>query len=140
MNKILTNFLRLFNVSNNSLSPSKGSNNMSHRIQKVSSVVKRSVSSVINSILKEYTKEFVSVSDVIMSPDLQIAKVYVSVQNEEVWNKIKSYLELEKSKIRKLVGNEVKLRFTPELRFFYDDTLDKIETIDKLLASIPKSE
>jgi len=113
---------------------------MSHRIQKVSSVVKRSVSSVINSVLKEYTKEFVSVSDVIMSPDLQIAKVYVSVQNEEVWNKIKSYLELEKSKIRKLVGNEVKLRFTPELRFFYDDTLDKIETIDKLLASIPKSE
>lgn len=140
MNKLSTNFLRLFNVSNNSLSPSKGSNNMSHRIQKVSSVVKRSVSSVINSILKEYTKEFVSVSDVIMSPDLQIAKVYVSVQNEEVWNKIKSYLELEKSKIRKLVGNEVKLRFTPELRFFYDDTLDKIETIDKLLASIPKSE
>jgi len=140
MDKLSTNFLRLFIVSNNSLSPSKGSIKMSHRIQKVSSVVKRSVSSVINSVLKEYTKEFVSVSDVIMSPDLQIAKVYVSVQNEEVWNKIKSYLELEKSKIRKLVGNEVKLRFTPELRFFYDDTLDKIETIDKLLASIPKSE
>lgn len=113
---------------------------MSHRTQKVSSVIKRAVSNVINSVLKEYTKVFVSVSDVIMSPDLQIAKVYISVQNEEIWNKIKPFIELEKSKIRKLVGSEVKLRYTPELRFFYDDTLDKIESIDKLLASIPKSE
>jgi ribosome-binding factor A len=113
---------------------------MSHRTQKVSSVIKRAVSNVINSVLKEYTKVFVSVSDVIMSPDLQIAKVYISVQNEDIWNKIKPFIELEKGKIRKLVGSEVKLRFTPELRFFYDDTLDKIETIDKLLASIPKSE
>ena len=113
---------------------------MSHRTQKVSSVIKRAVSNVINSVLKEYTKVFVSVSDVIMSPDLQIAKVYISVQNEEIWNKIKPFIELEKGKIRKLVGSEVKLRYTPELRFFYDDTLDKIESIDKLLASIPKSE
>jgi len=113
---------------------------MNHRTLKVSSVVKRSVTEIMIPILKEYTKEFVSVSDVIMSPDLQIAKIYVSVQNEDIWNKIKPFLELEKGKIRKLVGNDVKLRFTPELRFFYDDTLDKIEAIDKLLATIPKSE
>jgi ribosome-binding factor A len=77
----------------------------------------------------------VSVSAVRISPDLSIARVYLSVfpsnRSEEIVNNINGNMK----SIRYELGTRVRhqLRIIPELKFFVDDSLDYIEKIDELL-------
>ena len=78
---------------------------------------------------------FITVTMLRISPDLSVAKVYVSLfavkDPKELLTKIK-----EASKdIRKHLGIRIKnqLRIIPQLEFFIDDSLDYAEKIDQLL-------
>jgi ribosome-binding factor A len=77
----------------------------------------------------------ISVTQVRMTPDLGIAKVYVSLfpagEKEAVLEELKS----RGSEIRFLLGKKVgqQLRHTPELHFYLDDSFDYAEKIDQLL-------
>jgi ribosome-binding factor A len=75
-----------------------------------------------------------------MSPDLKIAKVYISVLEKE---KRESSLEKAKSVsgfIRSELASKIRIRFIPELKFFLDDTLDYVEKIEGLLKEIHKND
>lgn len=77
----------------------------------------------------------VSVTRVRMSPDLSLAKIYVSIfpfdKHVEVMNSLNDNLRM----LRKSLGDRVKhqLRHVPELAFYVDDSLEYISEIDKLL-------
>lgn len=77
----------------------------------------------------------VSVTAVRVSPDLGIAKVYISIfpskNKDEVFEQVKQHT----SKVRHLLGKRVgkQLRVVPDLSFYIDDSLDYIDNIDKLL-------
>ena len=79
---------------------------------------------------------FVTITSVKMSPDLRIAKVYISVldrkKREAVFEKINSY----NSYIRSELAHRIKIKFIPELKFFIDDTLDYVEKIEGLIKKI----
>ena len=77
----------------------------------------------------------VSVSVVRVSPDLGIAKAYLSVFPSEKGNEVVTNLNENIKAIRFELGNRVRhqLRIIPEVRFYLDDSLDYIENIDKLL-------
>ena len=77
----------------------------------------------------------VTVSEVRISPDLSIAKVFVSIFPSEKQGAVMQILEENKKSIRGELGREVssQLRIVPELRFFIDDSLDYIDRIDELL-------
>ena len=77
----------------------------------------------------------VSVSIVRVSPDLGIAKAYLSVFPSEKGTEVVNHLNENIKAIRFELGNRVRhqLRIIPELRFYIDDSLDYIENIDKLL-------
>ena len=77
----------------------------------------------------------ISVSAVRISPDMSIARVYLSVfPSEKAEEMVKNINENMKS-IRFELGTRVRhqLRIIPELKFFVDDSLDYIEKIDSLL-------
>lgn len=77
----------------------------------------------------------VSVSTVRVSPDLSVAKVYLSVfPSEQAVAQIESINASAKT-IRYELAQRVRfqLRKTPELTFYIDDSLDYIENIDNLL-------
>lgn len=77
----------------------------------------------------------VSVSTVRVSPDLSVAKVYLSVfPSEQAAAQIESINASAKT-IRYELAQRVRfqLRKTPELTFYIDDSLDYIENIDNLL-------
>ena len=77
----------------------------------------------------------VSVSTVRISPDMSIARVYLSVfPSEKAEEMVKNINDNMKS-IRYELGTRVRhqLRIIPELKFFVDDSLDYIEKIDSLL-------
>ncbi|MDD3685636.1 MAG: 30S ribosome-binding factor RbfA [Bacteroidales bacterium] len=78
-----------------------------------------------------------TVTVVRMSPDLGVAKVYVSIFPSTDGEKIIKEINKNVSKIRFELGNAIKndVRRIPELVFYLDDSLDYIERIDKALNS-----
>lgn len=84
---------------------------------------------------KETRGVMVSVSTVRVSPDLGIAKAYLSVFPSAKGAEVVESLNKNTKSIRFELGNRVRhqLRIIPELRFYVDDSLDYIEHIDNLL-------
>lgn len=82
-----------------------------------------------------YDGALVSVSGVKMSPDLSMAKVYVSIFPSAKAPVVMATLDGEISRLRGELGRLVakQLRIVPDLSFFLDDSLDYVEHIDELL-------
>ena len=115
--------------------------NESIRQRKVADSVQKLVSVVIDRRVKDPDKGFVTVTKVRMTRDLKIASVYFTVLgDEEQRDRSLEVLTRAKSYIRSEIGPELKMRFTPELRFFIDDTMEQAQRIDELIASIKKEE
>ncbi len=110
---------------------------MSVRAEKVGSLIKEEISDIIQRSFRDSSDGIITVTDVRMSPDLHIAKVYVSIFGTlDVREKTLKMLETNKKEIRSLVGSRIRLKFTPELHFYLDDTLDRVEMIDNLIKKI----
>ena len=81
----------------------------------------------------------VSVSVVRVSPDLSIARAYLSIFPSEKANDMLQNIRQQAKSVRYELAQNVKtvLRKCPELQFYLDDSLDYIENIDRLLAIDP---
>ncbi|WP_298073215.1 30S ribosome-binding factor RbfA [uncultured Bacteroides sp.] len=77
----------------------------------------------------------VSVSAVRISPDMSIARVYLSIFPSEKGEELIKNVNANMKSIRYELGTRVRfqLRIIPELKFFLDDSLDYLERIDELL-------
>lgn len=77
----------------------------------------------------------ITVSTVRVSPDLSIAKVYLSVFPSDQGEEILKSIRKSSASIRYELAQRVRfqLRKIPEFTFFIDDSLDYLETIDNLL-------
>lgn len=114
---------------------------MSIRTEKVSEEIKHRMNSAMSKDLMELHAGLVTVSRVIMSPDLKIAKIYVSfLGNKEPAEKLVERINNRKGHIRYLLGKQLTLKYTPDLIFFYDDTMEYADKISKLLNEVKKNE
>lgn len=112
---------------------------MSIRTERVASEVQKVLSEPISEFARLNKAGLATITGVRMSPDLQYANVYISVYGGKISPQtFMNLLEQEKSTFRQIVGAKVRLRLTPELRFFLDDTFEKIERIEQILASDKK--
>jgi ribosome-binding factor A len=77
----------------------------------------------------------ISVSAVRISPDMSVARVYLSVFPSDKGEEIVKNINSNMKSVRYELGTRVRhqLRIIPELKFFVDDSLDYIEKIDSLL-------
>ena len=77
----------------------------------------------------------VSVSAVRISPDMSIARVYLSIFPSEKGEELIKNINANMKSIRYELGTRMRfqLRIIPELKFFLDDSLDYLERIDELL-------
>ena len=82
-----------------------------------------------------YGKAFVTVTNAKVSPDLGIAKIYISIFGVKDSQQTLKEIESHNKEIRKRLGNSIRnqARVIPELKFFLDDSLDYVEKIEKLL-------
>ncbi len=107
------------------------------RIEKLQELIKQEMSKMLLKELKDPRIGFVTVTDVEMTGDLREAKIYVSVMGGE--EQVKSSLEGLNSAlgfIRREIGQRVRLRFTPEISFALDTSLDYGDHIQKLLLQV----
>jgi ribosome-binding factor A len=79
----------------------------------------------------------VTITGVKMSPDLREARVYWTVHGDpEQREHTAKGLENARGFLRREIGTELKLRLTPDLRFTYDEAIDRGERIEQLLRQL----
>lgn len=81
----------------------------------------------------EIQAAFITITQVIMSPDLKYATVYLMTLNGKNLGVVLEQLQAEKWLFKKLVAAKLKLRYTPEINFRVDDTFDEVDRVNKLL-------
>lgn len=108
----------------------------STRQLKVARELQRCLAEIIRSRgMAAFGGAMLTVSEVRISPDLSIAKVYVSIFPSSRQKEVMETLEQEKKSIRGELGRQVakQLRIVPELDFYLDSSLDYAEHIEQLL-------
>ena len=105
------------------------------RQNKISRLIQKELSEIFLLQTKSMHGVLVSVSAVRISPDMSIARVYLSVFPSERSQEIVKNINDNMKSIRYELGTRVRhqLRIIPELKFFVDDSLDYAERIDELL-------
>ncbi|MCQ2167543.1 MAG: 30S ribosome-binding factor RbfA [Bacteroidales bacterium] len=109
---------------------------MSTRQLKVARELQRDLAEIIRSKgMAVFCGSMVTVSEVRISPDLAVAKVYVSIFPSAKAEDVMKILEENKKTYRGELGRKVasQLRIVPELDFYLDSTLDYAEHIEELL-------
>jgi ribosome-binding factor A len=108
----------------------------SKRQEKINRLLQIELGEIIVQELKHLTKgALVTVTKVHITPDLSIAKIFLSLFATQDKEALLIDFKNHTSEIRGKLGHRVRhqLRIVPELHFFLDDSLDYIENIDRLL-------
>ncbi|MDP7077077.1 MAG: 30S ribosome-binding factor RbfA [Desulfobacterales bacterium] len=107
------------------------------RAERVSGLIRRALSELLQKNIKDPRLEMVTITAVKMSRDLRIAKVYFSTYGGKT-NKDKVIKGFQNAfgYIKRCLGNQLGLRYMPDLKFFYDESFDYGSHIDKVLKSI----
>ena len=105
------------------------------RQNKISRLIQKELSEIFLLQTKSMNGVLVSVSAVRISPDMSIARVYLSVFPSVRSQEIVKNINANMKSIRYELGTRVRhqLRIIPELKFFVDDSLDYAERIYELL-------
>ena len=113
---------------------------MSYRIDKVEQLIKEEISLIFLHKLSDTYVGFVTITNVRVSPDLKIAKIYLSVLEKEKRELVLDKIDFKKGYIRSELAHRIRMKFIPELKFFIDDTLDYVEKIEGLIKKIHEND
>lgn len=110
------------------------------RLEKVKQAIKKEISNIIHGELKDPRIGFVTVTRVELTKDLRFAKIYYSVLGSSV-EKEKAGLAIENAKgfIRRLISQNIDLRFTPELIFKEDRSMEYSIRIQEELEKLKQT-
>jgi ribosome-binding factor A len=107
------------------------------RTERLGGQIQQEISDIISRKVKDPRLGFVTVTGVVMSPDLRYAKVYITVMGEaEAAEKSLACLESAASFIRHELGGRVRVKHVPEIRFYIDKAAARGRRIDSLLREI----
>ena len=103
------------------------------RTDRVGAELRRELGLLVHAAVRDHALPSVSVSDVEVTRDLDFATVWVTaLQAERAKDAVKALNELA-IEFRRTLSRSMRLRRVPELRFKYDDSVDKSERIERLL-------
>jgi ribosome-binding factor A len=104
------------------------------RMRRIDEVMRKVIGSAIAGDLEDPRIGFVTVTHVETSPDLRSARVYVSVLgDEEEREDTLAALTSSHGKLQAAIAREVRMKHTPTLKFFYDDSLERGVRLSRLL-------
>lgn len=116
---------------------------MSIRTEKVGNLIRHELGNLLTKDFSDLSPNMITVTQVRMSDDLSVAKVYISV-----WGRIEDVdqtfarLDEHKKSIRHGLSKSIRNQFRtmPELIFYRDDSMDYSEKIENLLKKIHEDE
>ncbi|MGE5382476.1 MAG: 30S ribosome-binding factor RbfA [Omnitrophica WOR_2 bacterium] len=110
----------------------------SKRQQKISRLIQKDLGEILRIFASSHLGGYlITVTKVGISPDMSVAKVYLSLFGPADKGTVFKTINQHKKDFRHQLGllEKNQLRVIPDLDFFIDDSLDYIENIDKLLKS-----
>ena len=110
----------------------------SNRIGRINEEIQRELSNLIRAVKDPRVKGLISITGVETTPDLRYAKVYVSVLDKSDVNEVVKGLKSAGGYLRRELGSGLSLRYTPELIFERDDSIDKGAHILSILENLDK--
>lgn len=109
----------------------------SFRILQVNELLKQEIGQILLREMQDPRVEGVAITEVRTSKDLQHAQVFVScLGNTEQRRTTQHILERGAGHIRHLLGQRIRLKYTPELRFTVDDSYDRADRILEILKHV----
>ncbi len=108
------------------------------RSDRVGDLIRQEVASmIVHGEIKDYRIGLVSITQVMLSPDLKDAKVYFSqMGSDQEKAKSREGLNSASGYVRRALAKRLSLKHIPTVRFFFDDTLDYADHIDRVLKGI----
>ncbi len=96
----------------------------SNRIGRINEEIQRELSTLIRSVKDPRVTGMISVTAVDTTPDLKFAKIYISVLDKSDCTQVLKGLKSASGWLRRELGHALNLRYTPELTFVRDDSID----------------
>ena len=110
------------------------------RVEKVAQALKEEISIILLKEIKDPRIGFITITRVDVTADLRFARVHYSIMgNEKQIESAKAGLASAVGFVRKLIGERMKMRYTPELAFKYDDSIAYSQHISEILMEIEKN-
>ncbi len=111
------------------------------RSERVSSQMQKELAYVLQRDMSDPRLGFLTVNEVIVSKDLAVAKIYVTVLNSDEDGKLENVKALNELApiIRHQVAKRMRLRHISEFRFYYDNSFDTGMRVAELLSEDDKS-
>ena len=112
----------------------------SHRIPRLQEELKKLFNLALHQKLRDPALDWVNITEVVLSKDLRHAKLYFSHYNNPASHEaIREQLTKSSGFFKKQIAGAQMMRTIPELTFFYDETEDRAEKVEALLASIKQN-
>ena len=110
------------------------------RSERVSDELRSILANIFISQITIPESGLITVTKVKITDDIKIAKIYLSfLRNTIEADKLVAAVIKKRKLIRYFVSKELNVKYIPELRFYYDDTLEHAEKIDRLINKIHKN-
>lgn len=109
------------------------------RQQKFARLIQKEISEIFQQDKRGYLgNAFVTIADVQVSPDLSVARIYVSMMLQENKGAILQRIESHKKEIRRDLGNRIgkQVRIVPELIFYVDKVEEDAMRLEALIRSL----
>ncbi|WP_294946019.1 30S ribosome-binding factor RbfA [Sulfurivirga sp.] len=108
------------------------------RTDRVAREIQRILATLLQREVKDPRLQGVTITDCKVSKDLSVCKVYFDVlgadrDSPQVAEALAGF-DKARGFLRSALGKQLRLRLTPELRFYYDEVPEKANEIDALIA------
>lgn len=112
----------------------------SHRVQRVNELLKRALGEILRREIPLDEAGLLNIHEVEVTADLQLATVYLGVVgNARQRERAAELLEQHRKHIQFLVGRSIVLKYTPQLRFVVDDSIERGNQVLKIIEELEKS-
>lgn len=111
----------------------------SKRQRQVSEMIRRNMSLVLQQEGSYiYGNALVTVTNVILTPDLLLAKIYLSIYNTENKQAVILMMDEERLRLQKALSQRIRkqIRRVPQIAFYEDDTLDEMFKVSNLFKKL----
>ena len=109
------------------------------RTSRVGENVRDALVEVFRHDLKDVHLGLTSITGVDVSPDLHYARVFMSGFKEDETRQVVDALQHARGRVRHFLGKRIRLRYTPELDFKYDEAPERGGRIESLLAELNRA-
>lgn len=109
------------------------------RSQRLSVLLKEEVADIVLKRLKDPRLGFVTITDVELSDDLRVAKVFVSVLKAEERDISLQILNEARGFVRGEIAKRLRIKIIPTFEFVFDESIERGFRVDQLLKEIKKT-